>query len=915
MIEIIMICLTIFSAFCIFVVYKKYKKNQILKDPTFLNLNNSAKKFLDEIENHRNMYFTYSIKEKLRVDYREISSLLNSEPSFMKVDKEERLKSFQEIYNNLDSLVKKWNRHYVDQELEANKDFLSNVDGKSLDPQQRRAVIIDEDNNLVIAGAGSGKTLTIAGKVKYLVEKKAVNADEILLISFTKKAAEEMQERISQKLHIGVEAKTFHKLGLDIISKKWGYRPDVFQDIKIIVDNYLSTEILSEKNAIAQIVTFFSYYLNIPKDMEEFENLGEAHEYYRNIDFETLKSKIFNKTNELKRGKITIQGERVKSIEEVIIANFLYLNGINYKYEMEYPYASNDPYRKKYRPDFYLPDYNIYLEHFGITEDYKVPWLSEVEERKYIKGIEWKREFHKKNNTLLLETYSYFNKHGILLSELEKMLKTKRVIFNKIDHVQVYQSLFTDNGDKYFSEFKKLIQTFIGLFKSKGYSIDVFERLHLDIRSIEDQFLRKRTELFLSIVKPIYESYHKYLNDTKQIDFNDMINLATEIVKDRESDLNLKYIIIDEYQDISMSRFKLIKEIKNLTNAKIFCVGDDWQSIYRFAGSDIDLFTSFENYFGYSELSKIEKTYRNSQELIDIAGKFIMLNPKQIKKDLRSDKHHSNPLRVIAYDLVHDLSYLQSIEKAIDEIVYLNDENTEILILGRNNFDINVFGGNSNRYKVKKDEKQVVIQDKKYPKLKMFYLTAHRSKGLEAENVIVINLENRLVGFPNKISDDPVLSLVLTDLDTFSFAEERRLFYVALTRTKNITYLIAPEYTQSVFVDELIKKLGIKYDTLTGENSLTNNPNCPRCQKGYLILRENSNDKAKFLGCTNYPFCDNTFKQIELLDNYITCPKCSGYMVKRRGKYGEFYGCTNYPMCENKLNIEGENKGAAYKRF
>lgn len=179
---------------------------------------------------------------------------------------------------------------------------------------------------------------------------------------------------------------------------------------------------------------------------------------------------------------------------------------------------------------------------------------------------------------------------------------------------------------------------------------------------------------------------------------------------------------------------------------------------------------------------------------------------------------------------------------------------------------------------------------------------------MEAENVIVINLENRLVGFPNKISDDPVLSLVLTDLDTFSYAEERRLFYVALTRTKNITYIVAPEFGQSVFVDELIKKQGIKYDTLTEESSLTNNPNCPKCQKGYLILRENANDKTKFLGCTNYPLCDNTFKQIELLNNYITCPNCGGYMVKRNGRYGDFYGCTNYPFCKNTIRIESHDK-------
>lgn len=190
----------------------------------------------------------------------------------------------------------------------------------------------------------------------------------------------------------------------------------------------------------------------------------------------------------------------------------------------------------------------------------------------------------------------------------------------------------------------------------------------------------------------------------------------------------------------------------------------------------------------------------------------------------------------------------------------------------------------------------------------MFFLTVHRSKGLEADNVIMINLENRLVGFPNKISDDPVLSLVLTDLDTFSFAEERRLFYVALTRTKNSTYLVAPYFGQSVFVDELIRKQGIKYETITEDKKLVESPNCPQCQKGHLVLRENKNNRSKFLGCSNYPLCENTFKNVELLNNYITCQKCKGYMVKRPSRYGDFYGCTNYPFCRNTLNIQANNQ-------
>lgn len=160
--------------------------------------------------------------------------------------------------------------------------------------------------------------------------------------------------------------------------------------------------------------------------------------------------------------------------------------------------------------------------------------------------------------------------------------------------------------------------------------------------------------------------------------------------------------------------------------------------------------------------------------------------------------------------------------------------------------------------------------------------------------MIILNSTNNIFGFPNRLTDDPILSLVITDLDDFDYAEERRLFYVAITRTKNVTYLLAPQFNQSVFTDELIRKQNIVFDTSLINEPKIDNPNCPVCEKGILILRENSTTNNKFLGCSNYPLCNNTFKEIEILNNQIVCNVCGGYMVRRKGKYGEFYGCTNY---------------------
>jgi DNA helicase-4 len=185
----------------------------------------------------------------------------------------------------------------------------------------------------------------------------------------------------------------------------------------------------------------------------------------------------------------------------------------------------------------------------------------------------------------------------------------------------------------------------------------------------------------------------------------------------------------------------------------------------------------------------------------------------------------------------------------------------------------------------------------------MTFVSAHKSKGLEATNVIIINGENATLGFPNKMADDFVLSFVLTKADSYEFAEERRLFYVALTRTKNRTYILAPDKNPSIFVKELIKNYGVPLIKLDLKNSIDNAPPCPKCLVGHLVERSMKKGGRSFVGCSNFPKCDYTLKDLNVLKEPKRCSVCGGYMVKRRGKYGYFYGCSNYPLCENKEKI------------
>ena len=801
------------------------------------------------------------------------------------------LKTFESIDNNITVI----NNCFIKNESSKCDSLFSNIDGKSLDSQQKEAVITDEDNTLVLAGAGSGKTLTIAAKVKYLCEIRHINPPDILLISFTRKSAQEMTDRIQGKLGIQATVTTFHKLGLDIIKAAERIRPDVSDDngLNQFVHNFFENELLNHQDLIQALTEYFTYYLDIPENIENYSSLGELYEAEKSADFETLKSKYtlekYIKQNEKDKTKAftSLNNEKVRSLEEVKIANYLFMHGVNYEYERLYPYKNNDPMYKAYRPDFYLTDYDIYLEHFGVSKNYTVPWLSEIEAQKYIDGIYWKRALHKEHGTKLIETYSYYNSEGILFKKLEEILLENGVKFNEKDYIDIFNTVYSTKSNKYFSEFINLCCTFITLFKSNSYSIDYIETLRKNYFNEEsNSFLRERTSLFLKIIKVILIKYQDYLSKNNTIDFSDMINKATADIISGCSIPNYKYIIVDEYQDISKARFNLLKAIADRNKAKVFCVGDDWQSIYRFAGSDISLFTEFEKYLGYTKILKIEKTYRNSQNLINEASHFILKNPNQLKKDLYSDKELDYPLVFWGFND----NPRQALQRSINKIVSQFGEQSSILLLGRTNFDFDIIK-ESGLFKINKNS----LKYMPYPNLKVDFLTVHKAKGLEADNVIILNFKDDKLGFPNQISDDKILNLVLTKAENYSFAEERRLFYVAITRTRNRTFILTDNTNTSQFLSEFSESKSVCFVAINkkDDNKILS---CPRCKTGTLIRFEHNG--TSFAGCSNYPKCRYTVHDVSVLLHPRRCPVCGGFLVKRKTKNGYWFsGCTNYPYC------------------
>ena len=945
-------------------------------------LNSVVKKFAKIGDYAPDNYFSHNWKQKLLLWHKNaISKVKKFKEDYAEYISSEDEKFFEKFYNKPETFetdTKQANERYINQELKDNSDLFDDLDGKSLDSQQREAIVVDEDAVKVIAGAGSGKTFTIQGKVKYLTEKRDVDPSEILAISFSNASVDDLKERIAEPIDI----KTFHKVGKDILTQYNQYsRPDT-SALKRIIKRYLTKKALKNEDISKKLIEFFSFYINVPPSEDDIKYEGDLLDWQEGVDFSTLKRRFKNKQRE------TLNNEIVRSYEELYIANFLFIYGIKYTYEKIYSYPNKNFERefnkfkeflfsfneeipdelknditkdllnltdifeeyeiKDYLSDFYLDDYNIYIEHFGLNRNCENHLIGGKSSEEYVKEMEWKRKVHKKYGTTLIETFSYYQSENRLLTRLAEKLQAQGVEFNEIEYREVYRILLENKTIKEWEDFIVLLKTFIELFKGNNYDETKFKEFYDYVGGLKDSFSKDRTIAFLKIVEEIYNDYEAYLLKIKKIDFNDMINKASDCIVKNGLDLPYKYIIVDEYQDTSFTRYNLLRNICDSIGAKIMVVGDDWQSIYSFSGCDVNIFTKFDNFFDVCETRYIEKTYRNSQQLIDASSNFVMKNPDQTRKELKSSKSLKYPIKLVNFD--NDFDEILKFELIIKNIINQSTfKNKKILILGRNNKDIfnllknfnveNEYG--KRKFEILGDEdklrrnKFVKIVYRESPDVNIEYRTVHQSKGLECDNVILINLKNWKAGFPNKMVDDPVLNFVKRNGDSFSYAEERRLFYVALTRTKNNVYLLAPYFKSSVFVQELktdanVELLNLEHNRLETLKNIEKNGEryviptklkCPVCKTGVVLLESfwNKGKLNRVLKCSHNmapPFNRCNWEggyygsELEDLDDIEYCPSCDGILIKRyRHSDGHpFLGCTNF----RKTGCRGKGKKLEY---
>ena len=680
--------------------------------------------------------------------FQEAYSLVKKLEAF-NITPSETISRFINDFGRINKLVKQHNEGIITFLLDTHKEFFDHCLKYPLDKQQRRSIVSEEENCLVVSSAGSGKTSSIVGKVKYLTEIK--------------------------------------KLALDIIGQTTGQKPSIYENTDALFVK-IYHELLNDKKFKKSVIEYFIDYQTPEKEWEKRKNerrqqLSEQKEVRLKATFPDMDGKTVY----------------VRSEQEQKICFALSSLSVKFRYEEPYEHPLVDEMHSQYKPDFSIyfeqggETKRIYLEHFGVDEHGLVPiWFAkdrgityEEANQKYNDGITWKKAAHEKFGTTLLTTSSADFHYSDIREKLKTLLEKADVSIQEKTDAELYDMVLPPNS-KHEKAFIRLVVTFVTLIKSSCKSVDEV------LRQTKNAGDERSTFIIKNIFQPVYKRYIEELANINQIDFTDAILQATDICRSSHP-VKYDYIIVDEFQDISVDRYNFLKVLREGNPpAKLYCVGDDWQSIYRFSGSDMALFNQFSDYFGQTEINKIETTYRFGEPLVSLSSQFIQRNEAQIKKNI----HPFNPQ--VKTELQFCDYERRDYCNVIGQLVASIPLDKSVFLLGRYSFDDYYL---SFMYKFVKEGNRFfyIIGDRKIE-----FLTVHKSKGLEADYVIILQCNKDTYGFPSLVSDDPVLNYVLTKSDQYPYGEERRLFYVAITRAKVKTYILYDRRFPSVFVDEFL---------------------------------------------------------------------------------------------------------------
>lgn len=663
----------------------------------------------------------------------------------------------------------------------------------NLNEKQKKAVLSDAKRILVLAGAGSGKTKTVIAKLLHLVVEKNIKPSAILAITFTKNAANEMIDRliISSDSHNTYESyiqdksitalqknierrnriqeqpwlsnltvKTFHSLCYKILRENGN--PVFDNKFKLISDDFPEELDLNKSEVTAG---------EKPKDIIGKLLILECRnqdyilklkryilDYY--VDRNSVDKAMKSYENPGQKTYTTLKGEKVKSKSERDIADWLYRHSIKYVYEKGMKVNFNC------KPDFFIPQADLYIEH---VSDKSYP-MKDKEEQFKVAGINYaKTSENMMNNTNLFNLAMERIVMGKLTNEITEEISLS------------YEEEFKNYTVK-INEFLKTVMRLQTMLKAEDIEPD-------GLLTKSNKSAHERVRVFYELAVPLINAYKKYCTNKSYIDFDDLIILTIILLKDHTEirehyQGKYKFVMVDEFQDVNGLQVKLL-DLLLKPETQLFCVGDDWQSIYGFRGSNIDYILNFEKHYKESEIHKLNINYRSTQTIVGASNEVIKHNKNQINKDVKAYKNAPNKIEIYRSNKI-DEDGVEFFVNKVKELSNKGYEKNDILVLYR-------------RSKMK----EPYFDELKDNNLFASFKTIHGSKGLEAKAVFILGLTEGSGGFPDIWSDDAIFKIVKDVKYDLLWEEERRLFYVAMTRAKDELFLITELGNESSFVEEI----------------------------------------------------------------------------------------------------------------
>lgn len=756
------------------------------------------------------------------------------------------LPSFGHLYNtrkviteaDLKTEFDKHNQQHLAFQKDRLKSFFDTIEKNPLTEEQINACICMDDNVQIVAAAGSGKTSTMVAKAGYALHEGLASGDQILLLAFNADAANELAERCTERLKNikgadKLTAKTFHSFGMHVVGKATGEKPRLAPwlnhdggDIKMM-STIIDETCKKDPNFALDLNLFRTVY---GRDVGRW-SVPDQPEAYANKKY----------------GFRTANGEIVKSKEERLIANWLFYHHVKYQYERPYEHKVADEHHSQYHPDFYYPDIKLYHEHFALNSDGDAP---QHFDRDYKDGVIWKRRLHQRMGTKLFETTSHQVANSTALTKLRKTL---------IEHGNELK--FDPNRPapgaqpvslKEIARNLRIFQTHV-----KSNSLNQAQ-LHAALKAQTKDGYAERFERFLSIYERVADEWEKKLAEGDYIDFEDMLIHAADHIERGRYASPFTIVLSDEFQDSSRARIRLLKALTNNKGnpAHLCVVGDDWQGINRFAGADIHVMTEFEQIFTDATRLTLNTTFRCPQKICDVSSGFIQANPFQIRKNVATASLYKHKDFLLAYGFNDHTKANAHLAEQLKQMYWFARDN-KVKPEGEGKITVLLLG----RYNDDKPRPLGRWQEQYGDLIEIDFKTVHSTKGLEADYVMVLNMVEGIRGFPSQIEDDPVLQIPMPAPDPFPMAEERRLFYVALTRARRQVRIYTTNTKPSRFLVELADKGDVKIEAMDGDPPEP----CPRCKNGVLTIRN--------------------------------------------GTYGKFRSCSTWPRCNFKVNIPMENDG------